>query len=139
MLKVDFYKLGTIKDNDLSFAVVMARYNGKWIFCKHKKRDTWEIPGGHREVNESIEECARRELIEETGARDFTLKPLCIYSVKRDNKKDFGQIFYAEVESLGELPDSEMEKIDFFDKSPENLTHPQIQPHIFNKVLEIIK
>ena len=31
------------------------------------------------------------------------------------------------------------EKIDFFDKSPENLTHLQIQPHIFNKVLEIIK
>lgn len=139
MLKVDFYELGTIENSELSFAVVMARYNGKWIFCKHKQRDTWEIPGGHRENLESINDCASRELIEETGAKDFTLKPLCIYSVERDDKKDFGQIYYAQVKSLDTLPDSEMERIDFFDKSPDDLTHPLIQPLIFKKVLEILK
>jgi len=139
MLKVDFYKLGEIENKELSFAVIMAKYNDKWIFAKHKQRDTWEIPGGHREDFEGIEECAKRELIEETGAKDFTLKPLCIYSVEREDKKDYGQIYYAKVESLNGLPDSEIERIDFFESSPDNLTHPLIQPLIFKKVLEILK
>ena len=28
---------------------------GKWVFCRHKERNTWEIPGGHREMGEAIE------------------------------------------------------------------------------------
>ena len=32
MLKVDFYELGTIENSELSFAIVMAKYNDKWIF-----------------------------------------------------------------------------------------------------------
>lgn len=28
---------------------------------------TWSFPGGHLEFNESVEDCARREVLEETG------------------------------------------------------------------------
>lgn len=39
------HPFNTLKDY---FCVdIMALYKGKWIFCKHKKRDTWENPGGH--------------------------------------------------------------------------------------------
>ena len=139
MIKVDFYDLNTIKNDKLAFAVIMAKYNDKWIFSKHKQRDTWEIPGGHREKLESIDDCASRELIEETGANEFKLTPLCIYSVDKDGIKDFGQIFCAEIESLNDLPDSEIERIEFFDKLPDNLTYPLIQPFIFRKALEMLK
>lgn len=79
MIKVKFYN--QINDKLLKFAVIVAKANGKWVFCKHKERDTYEIPGGHRENHESILETAKLELQEETGAVNFNIKPICIYSV----------------------------------------------------------
>ena len=39
MTKVNFYD--SINDSMLKFAVIIARHNGKWVFCKHKERNTW--------------------------------------------------------------------------------------------------
>ena len=63
MLEVKFYD--TVDDSLLKFAVIISLSNGKWVFCKHKERDTYEAPGGHREVGEDILETAKRELQEE--------------------------------------------------------------------------
>jgi hypothetical protein len=52
MIEVKFYDY--IEDSLLRFAVIVAKYKGKWVFCKHKERDTYEVAGGHREENESI-------------------------------------------------------------------------------------
>jgi 8-oxo-dGTP diphosphatase len=35
---------------------------------------TWAFPGGHLEFNESIEACAKREVLEETGIRIKNLR-----------------------------------------------------------------
>lgn len=56
MTEVKFYE--TAEDVLLKFAVIIARYKDKWIFCKHKQRNTYEIPGGHREAGEEIIETA---------------------------------------------------------------------------------
>lgn len=66
MLEVKFYD--TVDDSLLKFAVIISQSNGKWVICKHKERDTYEAPGGHREAGEDILETAKRELQEETGA-----------------------------------------------------------------------
>ena len=66
MLEVKFYD--SVDDSLLKFAVIVSQSNGKWVFCKHKERDAYEVPGGHREAGESILETAKRELQEETGA-----------------------------------------------------------------------
>lgn len=134
MITVNFYDLNTVENSKLKFAVIMAKYEGKWIFVRHKERLTWEIPGGHREKDEDTNVTASRELIEETGAKEFKITPVCIYSVNRDNVESFGQLFYAEVEHIDELPDSEIGEIRLFDTIPENLTHPLIQPYLFKKV-----
>ena len=45
-MEVKFYD--TVDDSLLKFAVIIARAAGKWVFCKHRERDTYEFPGGHR-------------------------------------------------------------------------------------------
>ena len=75
MLEVKFYD--SVDDSLLKFAVIVSQSNGKWVFCKHKERDTYEVPGGHREAGESILETAKRELPERTRAIQLPMHPLC--------------------------------------------------------------
>lgn len=59
-MTVKFYD--QVEDSLLKFAVIIAVSEGKFVFCKHKERDTYEIPGGHREPGEDILATAGREL-----------------------------------------------------------------------------
>ena len=70
-------------------------------------------------------EAAKRELYEETGIVDCKLLPLWDYEYIWENGKgrNNGRVYYAEVNSLGELPESEMEHIKLFDTAPENFTY----------------
>lgn len=137
MLEVKFYD--NADDSLLKFAVIISKSNGKWIFCKHKERNTYEIPGGHREKGESILLAAKRELKEETGAVDFTIKPVCAYSVKgktRVNKnaddETFGMLFVADIYSFEEIR-SEIEKIILTDELIDSWTYPLIQPKLIQE------
>ena len=38
---VKFYE--TVDDSLLKFAVIVAKSNGKWVFCKHKERDGYSV------------------------------------------------------------------------------------------------
>lgn len=138
MTKVTFYDLSEISDDCLKFAVIAAHYKGQWIFCRHKERTTWEIPGGHRESGEKILETAKRELSEETGATEFALRPVCVYGVTKKEEITYGLLCFAEIKTLGNLsPEMEIGEIRLFDTLPENLTYPAIQPFLFEKVREV--
>ncbi len=106
------------------------------MFVKHRERDTLEVPGGHREAGENIAQTAARELFEETGAIKYMLRQLCPYSVNEN-----GMLFYAEIEELGELPASEIERVELLDEPPAELTrwtYPAIQPFLLEKVQNIL-
>lgn len=119
-------------DDLLKFAVIITKAHDKFVFCKHKLRDTYEIPGGHREPNEEISETAKRELYEETGAIDFTISPICIYSVVRADgngiTETFGKLFFANVAKFESELHNEIEKIIITEELPVAWTYPEIQP-----------
>ncbi|HAQ41729.1 MAG TPA: DNA mismatch repair protein MutT [Clostridiales bacterium] len=136
MEEVKFYD--TVDDSLLKFAVIVAKCDGKWVLCKHKERDTYEAAGGHREKGEKIIETAKRELYEETGAVEYDLIPVCIYSVSGKDEETYGMLYYADIRILGELPQFEIEKVYLFEDLPSDWTYPHIQPKLINKVKEQI-
>lgn len=131
-MKVKFYE--DVDDNLLKFAVIISKSHGKWVFCKHKERDTYEVPGGHREENETILETAERELNEETGATDFSIEKVCVYSVigktrvNKSGEETYGMLYYADIKAFAKELHSEMEKVVLVDELPTEWTYPLIQP-----------
>lgn len=135
-MKVNFYD--TCNDELLKFAVIVSRYHDQWVFVKHKKRNTLEIPGGKKELGEGILACAKRELYEETGALIYDIKPVCVYSVKRETEPEsFGMLYVAEIEQFSKLPESEIDHIELLEELPkENWTYPEIQPLLCEYVIK---
>lgn len=134
-MTVNFYD--KTDDNLLKFAVIIAKTQNRYVFCKHKERDTWETPGGHREPGEDILETAKRELYEETGAVDFDIQPICVYSVTEEDRvsrrESLGMLYYAEIRSFERKLHSEIEKIIITDKLPVDWTYPKIQPKLMKE------
>ena len=138
-MKVNFYE--SVDDELLKFAVIISKHDGKWVFCKHKERNTYEIPGGHRESKELIIETAKRELSEETGAQHFEIFPICVYSVIGKNRvnqtgeETYGMLFFANIQTFENELYSEMESVFFFDDLPTEWTYPLIQPLLIDEYL----
>jgi 8-oxo-dGTP diphosphatase len=132
MITVNTFMTEQIPDELWEYAVIAAKYQGKWVFCRHKKRTTWEIPGGHREAGESVDECARRELYEETGAVKFELLPIQGYSASDGKGIGYGVLYYAEITELSAIPSEfEIGEIQLCEDAPRELTYPEIQGHLF--------
>ena len=131
MFEVKLYDLGHCEDKELTRVVCVSKYKDKFVFSYNKKRNGWEIPGGHIEEGETWEEAAKREMYEETGATRIKLEPICIYKINT-----FALLCYCEILKLEELSKKyEMETIMFSDKLPDNLTFKEA----FELYFDIVK
>lgn len=117
------------------FTVIFARHKDKWLYARHKDRETFETAGGHIELGESPLDCAKRELYEETGATKFSIYPAFDYAVHRDTEFSYGQVFYADVEAIGELPESEMAEVRAFSNVPDQMTYSAVLPVLYGEML----
>lgn len=108
------------------YVVTYSRYRGGILLGRHEGRSTWEAQGGHIEPGETPLQAARRELYEECGAVEYDLVPICDYWAGEGEDFSTGVAFFADIRTLGPLPDFEIEEIRTFPAPPENLTYPEI-------------
>ena len=132
-----FLKLHLTDLSIYTFAVLITKHKGLWVFVRHRERTSWELPAGHVEENETVVQAAKRELFEETGALEYSLDQLVSYQGEYKGKTIFGMLFIAEVCSFGTLPNTEIAEKRLFTTIPEELTYPHIQPQLIDYYLKL--
>lgn len=130
------YPLGSL--DKYKYVVICSYYNGKYMLSRHINRVTWETQGGHIEAGETPEEAASRELYEESGVTDAKLIKVCDYNAWCNAGNANGVVFMAVINSPGDLPESEMAEVKFFDELPESLTYPLVTPVLFRETEKMI-
>lgn len=70
---------------------VIVQKDGKILMGKRGKvfgEGSWAFPGGHLEIGETVEDCARRELMEEVNVSPTKIKLIKIINdISNDSKK----------------------------------------------------
>ena len=94
--KVNFYD--SINDSMLKFAVIIARHNGKWVFCMHKERN--EYYG----AAEPPVRCGESHLSGLTEPPHFFIKLLChcwVQSIYFSHREVFSWVNTFNIDLIG--------------------------------------
>ncbi|HOO33959.1 MAG TPA: NUDIX domain-containing protein [Thermotogota bacterium] len=73
-------KLGKIPLIQTGSAMIFVNDEGKILMILNKATRNWGFPGGSMELGESLEDCARREAMEEVGLTAGKVELLDIFS-----------------------------------------------------------
>ena len=95
-------------------AVALVK-NGKVLMIRRKDNDKWSLPGGTLEYDETMDECAIREMKEETGLDVFDLRFFKLYNDPKtvvqyldgEVRREFTAVYIASFKESDVLLDSE--------------------------------
>ena len=100
-------------DDQKGFKILLIKRNND------PYKDMWAFPGGFMEMDETAEECAARELLEETGIKGVLLEQVMTVSeVDRDPRGRTISIIFmgrADSTSVSPLAGDDAEAIEWFD------------------------
>jgi 8-oxo-dGTP diphosphatase len=109
-------------DIPLTFSVVAVQYEGGYLFVYNPEREAWELPGGGINPGETLEQCARREVEEESGqiVTEVTCKGVFKIRLGHTRRYEYGAFYSASIEQLRPfVPNEEASAL-----IPWNLTAP---------------
>ncbi|HPY85709.1 MAG TPA: NUDIX hydrolase [Ruminococcus flavefaciens] len=130
--------------------VILLNDKNEILLGRRTDNGYWDYPAGSMELGESFEECARREVLEETGLTCGKLEFLMdisgedtFYEYPNGDKVYLAVIIYLCRDFTGDMKVQEEEAFEqrFFpiDQLPENTPPLKIKARIFEKVSEYVK
>ena len=124
MIDATFYQ--NLPKKRIAAGVLFLNSDGQILLVKPTYKETWEVPGGITEANESPQACAEREVKEELGLDISISKLLCLdYVADLPEKGDSLQMIFDggtlsdEQISAIKLQTEELSEYRFF--SPDNI------------------
>ncbi len=102
---------------------VMMIQNNQVLLIRQTYIPGWFMPGGGLKRGETLEQAARREALEETGAQLRNIQLMGAYTNFKEMKTDHNIVFTCTDFTMSGKHDSEIAEIRFFelDKLPEGL------------------
>ena len=130
MSSISFYPVNNPDDISFQQAVIVARYENRWVMCRHRDQNTWDLPSGSYKPGESALETAKRILYAETGITDAEFHIVGGYSWNGD-----GLLFFAHINTPGILPsDSNVTEKQLFEILPMDLTYKDAHQKLYDWV-----
>ena len=118
-------------------AVVFARYNGKWLYCRHHSHETYDALTGTVKHEETALDCASRQLHKAMGATKFEITPAFDFEVQTNQGFYSGQVFFANVQELGNIPEnSQIASVRKFETYPSQMRWPRVLPELYTQMSE---
>lgn len=130
------HQIGEKDDSLLTSVLITVRYQDQWLFVRRNGLDKLDMPEGLRAEGESIEDTARRVLSEQTGAVQYDIFPVCVFS-DTETPETCGMLYHAIITEKGEpAADAGIAECILSYPLPRNMTRPPLQQPLFFKVQE---
>lgn len=112
---------------------VIIKKGNKVLVGKRKNipgSGTWAFPGGHLEFRESLEECVKREVMEEVGIKIKNIKFQTLTNdINPKEKTHYVTLFFTSSYNGGKVKNMEPEKCESWEWIKwEDLPHPLFLP-----------
>ena len=122
-------------ENPKIIVVSLVECRNKVLLCKRAiipKLGYWTLPGGYMEINESIEDAAKRETKEETGVDVERLQLYALFNCPNINQVYF--VFRGQVDSESTCVSKESSDVRFFSEC--DIPWESLSYGLMNQVLD---
>ena len=130
--------------NKIKQVYAVCFLKNKMVIVYHEKNKTWGLVGGSVEKGETIENCLKREIREESNMKVLDFKPIGYQEVTTGNKTIYQLRYVCNVEPYGEFekdPDDKITEIKIIDPKDykQYFDWGDVGDAIIKKAIEITK